>query len=126
MLREVSATRAPDCIARGFDAPKNGKRVRVKILYVEDNEDNIYVLKNRLTRAGFSVLMATEGEQGVAAESAEHAGLDHHGPEPAVLDGWTATRQLKAAPETKHIPIIALTAHAMSGDREKALDSGMR
>ena len=96
----------------------------MKVLYVEDNDDNIYVLRNRLTRAGFSVVVATDGAQGVAAARAEMPDLiimDLTLPE---LDGWAATRQLKAAPETKHIPVIALTAHAMSGDREKALQAG--
>jgi two-component system cell cycle response regulator DivK len=96
----------------------------VKILYVEDNDDNIYVLKNRLTRAGFTVLVATDGAQGVAMASAEIPDLIIMDLTLPVLDGWEATRQLKAALETKHIPVIALTAHAMSGDREKALAAG--
>jgi CheY-like chemotaxis protein len=96
----------------------------VKVLYVEDNDDNIYVLRNRLTRAGFSVLVATDGAQGVAAARAEMPDLIIMDLTLPVLDGWAATRQLKAAPETKHIPVIALTAHAMSGDREKALEAG--
>jgi len=96
----------------------------VKILYVEDNDDNIYVLKNRLTRAGFTVLVATDGAQGVAAARVEIPDLIIMDLTLPVLDGWAATRQLKAAPETKHIPVIALTAHAMSGDREKALEAG--
>jgi CheY-like chemotaxis protein len=96
----------------------------VKVLYVEDNDDNIYVLRNRLTRAGFSVVVATDGAQGVAAARAEMPDLIIMDLTLPVLDGWATTRQLKAAPETKHIPIIALTAHAMSGDREKALEAG--
>lgn len=96
----------------------------MKILYVEDNEDNIYVLKNRLTRAGFTVLVATDGAQAVAMASAEVPDLIIMDLTLPVLDGWEATRQLKAALETKHIPVIALTAHAMSGDREKALQAG--
>lgn len=96
----------------------------MKVLYVEDNDDNIYVLKNRLTRAGFSVLVATDGAQGVAAARAEMPDLIIMDLTLPVLDGWAATRQLKAAPETKHIPVIALTAHAMSGDRERALEAG--
>ena len=96
----------------------------MKILYVEDNDDNIYVLKNRLTRAGFTVLVATDGAQGVAAARVEIPDLIIMDLTLPVLDGWAATRQLKAAPETKHIPVIALTAHAMSGDREKALEAG--
>jgi CheY-like chemotaxis protein len=96
----------------------------VKVLYVEDNDDNIYVLKNRLTRAGFSVVVATDGAQGLAAASGEMPDLIITDLTLPALDGWAATRQLKAAPETKHIPIITLTAHAMSGDREKALEAG--
>ena len=96
----------------------------VKILYVEDNDDNIYMLKNRLTRAGFAVLIATDGAQGVAMAASERPDLILMDMSLPVLDGWEATRQLKAAPETKHIPVIGLTAHAMGGDREKALEAG--
>ena len=96
----------------------------MKILYVEDNEDNIYVVKNRLTRAGFTVLIATDGAQGVATAVAEQPSLILMDLSLPVVDGWEATRQLKAAPETRHIPIVALTAHAMAGDREKALAAG--
>lgn len=96
----------------------------MKILYVEDNDDNIYVVKNRFTRAGFTVLVATDGEQGVAMAAAELPDLILMDMRLPVLDGWEATRRIKAQPETRHIPIIALTAHAMSGDREKALAAG--
>jgi len=96
----------------------------VKILYVEDNEDNIYVVKNRFTRAGFTILVATDGEQGVAMAATERPDLILMDLRLPVLDGWEATRRIKAQPETRHIPIIALTAHAMSGDREKALAAG--
>lgn len=96
----------------------------MKILCVEDNEDNIYVLKNRLTRAGFTVLIATDGAQGVAMAAAEQPNLIVMDLSLPVLDGWEATRRLKAAPETRHIPVVALSAHAMAGDREKALAAG--
>jgi two-component system cell cycle response regulator DivK len=96
----------------------------VKILYVEDNDDNIYVVKNRFTRAGFTVLVATDGEQGVALAAAEKPDLILMDLRLPVLDGWEATRRIKAQPETRHIPIIALTALAMTGDREKALAAG--
>jgi len=96
----------------------------VKILYVEDNDDNIYVVKNRFTRAGFTVLVATDGAQGVAMAAAEQPDLILMDLRLPVLDGWEATRRIKAQPETRHIPIIALTAYAMSGDREKALAAG--
>ena len=96
----------------------------VRILYVEDNEDNIYVIKNRLGRAGYTILVATDGEQGVAMSAAERPDLILMDLRLPVLDGWEATRRIKAQPDTRHIPIIALTAHAMAGDREKALAAG--
>jgi len=96
----------------------------VKILYVEDDDNNIYVLKNRLTRAGYTVLIATDGEKGVAMAIGEQPNLILMDLRMPVLDGWEATKRIKAQPETRHIPIIALTAHAMSGDREKALAAG--
>lgn len=96
----------------------------MKILYVEDNEDNIYVLKNRLTRSGFAVVVAMDGEQGVAMASSERPDLIIMDLSLPVLDGWEATRRLKATPETRDIPVVALSAHAMAGDREKALAAG--
>jgi CheY-like chemotaxis protein len=96
----------------------------VKILYVEDNEDNIYVLKNRFKRAGFTVVVATDGEQGVAMAATERPDLILMDLRLPVVDGWQATRRLKSQPETRHIPVIALTADAMTGDREKALAAG--
>ena len=96
----------------------------MKILYVEDNEDNVYVVKSRLTRAGFTILIAADGAQGVVMASNEQPDLILMDLSLPVLDGWEATRRIKAAPETKHIPVVALTAHAMAGDREKALAAG--
>ena len=96
----------------------------MKILYVEDNEDNIYMLRSRLTRAGFTVVIATDGEQGVALAASERPDLVLMDLSLPVLDGWEATRRIKAAPETSRIPIIALSAHAMPGDAEKALAAG--
>ena len=96
----------------------------MKILYVEDNDDNIYVLKKRLTRAGHTVLIAMDGEQGIAMARADQPDLILMDLSLPVLDGWEATRRLKAAAETRDIPVIALSAHAMTGDREKALASG--
>ena len=96
----------------------------MRILYVEDNEDNIYVIRNRLGRAGFTVLIATDGEQGVSMAAAERPDLILMDLRLPVMDGWEATRRIKAQPETRDIPIIALTAHAMTGDREKALEAG--
>ena len=95
-----------------------------KILYVEDNEDNVYMLVRRLKRHGFEVLVAPDGEQGVAIAQREHPDLIVMDLNMPVLDGWEATRRLKGAPETKAIPIIALSAHAMTGDRERALEAG--
>jgi two-component system cell cycle response regulator DivK len=96
----------------------------VKILYVEDNEDNVYVVRSRLTRAGFTILIATDGEQGVLMAATEQPDLILMDLSLPVLDGWEATRRIKSTPTTKHIPIVALTAHAMAGDREKALNAG--
>ena len=96
----------------------------MKILYVEDNEDNVYVLKNRLARLGHTVLVAPDGAQAVTMAAAEQPNLILMDLSLPVLDGWEATRRIKAAPETRHIPVIALTAHAMAGDREKAMAAG--
>jgi CheY-like chemotaxis protein len=96
----------------------------MKILYVEDNDDNIYMLKNRLARAGYTVLVATDGAQGVAMAASEQPDLVLMDLSLPVLDGWEAARRIKAAPETSRIPIIALSAHAMTGDQEKALAAG--
>jgi CheY-like chemotaxis protein len=96
----------------------------VKILYVEDNDDNIYVVRNRLSRGGDTVLVALDGEQGVAMAEREQPDVILMDLSLPVLDGWEATRRLKAAAATKNIPIIALSAHAMAGDREKALAAG--
>ena len=95
-----------------------------KILLVEDNEENRDMLSRRLTRRGYEVVIALDGGQGVAMAQSEIPDLILMDMDLPVLDGWEATRQLKAAPETQAIPIIALTAHAMMGDREKAIDAG--
>jgi CheY-like chemotaxis protein len=95
-----------------------------KILLVEDNEMNRDMLSRRLERRGYEVVVAVDGEEGVARARAELPDLVLMDMSLPVLDGWEATRQLKAAPETKPIPVVALTAHAMAGDREKALEAG--
>jgi CheY-like chemotaxis protein len=95
-----------------------------KILLVEDNEMNRDMLSRRLIRKGFEVVMAIDGEQAVALAQSEHPDLILMDMSLPVIDGWEATRRVKAAGETCDIPIIALTAHAMSGDREKTLDAG--
>ena len=95
-----------------------------RILYVEDNDDNIYMLKHRLERRGFEVLVARDGQAGVET-AREHLPdiilLDLGLP---VLDGWEAARLLKQDERTRAIPIIALSAHAMAGDRAQALEAG--
>jgi CheY-like chemotaxis protein len=96
----------------------------VKILYVEDNEDNIYVLENRLKRQGYEMVIARDGASGVRLAASEKPDVILMDLSLPVLDGWEATRQIKAAPQTRHIPVIALTANAMTGDREKALAAG--
>lgn len=96
----------------------------MRILYVEDNDDNVFVLRNRLQRAGHVVLVATDGRQGVEAACEQLPDLVIMDLSLPVLDGWEATRQLKAMPQTRHIPVLALSAHAMNGDRERALAAG--
>ena len=96
----------------------------MKILYVEDNDDNVYMLKNRLSRAGFAVIVATDGAQGVAMATSEQPDLVLMDLSLPVVDGWEATRQIKANPATQHIPVVAITANAMTGDKEKAIAAG--
>src|SRR5688572_25892108 len=95
-----------------------------KILLVEDNEMNRDMLSRRLERKGYQVVMAVDGAQGVALAQSEKPDLILMDMSLPVLDGWAATNQLKANPETARIPIIALTAHAMQGDEEKARAAG--
>ena len=95
-----------------------------RILYIEDTENNRILVKRRLEKNGFQVLAAENAEEGLARARAEMPDLilmDMGMPD---IDGWSATRQLKADPKLKGIPVIAVTAHAMQGDREKALDAG--
>lgn len=95
-----------------------------RVLLVEDNELNRDMLSRRLARKGFAVDMARDGAEGVAM--AQQGGYDIVLMDMSlpVIDGWEATRQLRATPETAHVPIIALTAHAMAGDRDRALEAG--
>ena len=95
-----------------------------KILLVEDNELNRDMLSRRLVRKGYEVLLAVDGAEGVAVAAAERPDLVLMDMSLPVLNGWEATRRLKAAPETRGIPVIALTAHAMASDREQAVDAG--
>ena len=95
-----------------------------KILLVEDNEMNRDMLSRRLQRRGFVVLLAVDGEQGVSMAEAEQPELILMDMSLPVLDGWEATRRLKSSPTTRHIPVIALTAHAMKSDEEKCRQAG--
>ncbi len=95
-----------------------------KILLIEDNQMNRDMLSRRLTRKGYEVVIGVDGEQGMAMARSEAPDLILMDMSLPVLDGWEATRQLKTAPATQAIPIIALTAHAMAGDREKAVEAG--
>jgi len=95
-----------------------------KILYVEDNEDNVYMLRRRLAKHGYEVIVAGDGAQGVAAAQREKPDLILMDLSLPVLSGWDAARRLKDSPETNAIPIIALSAHALDGEREKALAAG--
>ena len=96
-----------------------------KVLYVEDNDDNAYMLKMRLELLGdFEVVAAPDGEQGCAMALSERPDVILMDLEMPVVDGWEATRRLKDDPQTRDIPIIALSAHALAGEREKALAAG--
>src|SRR5688500_13259425 len=95
-----------------------------RILLVEDNEMNRDMLSRRLERRGYEVIVAVDGEEGVARAKADAPDIVIMDMSLPGIDGWEATRQLKAAEETRTIPVLALTAHAMAGDREKALEVG--
>ena len=95
-----------------------------KILIVEDNEMNRDMLSRRLVKRGYDIAIAVDGEQGVAMARSESPALILMDMSLPGLDGWEASRRLKADPQTKDIAIIAITAHAMAGDREKALAAG--
>jgi len=95
-----------------------------RILLIEDNEMNRDMLSRRLVKRGYEVAIAVDGEQGLAMARSEAPALVLMDMSLPGIDGWEATRQLKAAPETQKIPVIALTAHAMAGDLEKAVAAG--
>jgi len=95
-----------------------------KILLVEDNEANRDMLSRRLQRKGFEVSIAVDGRQGLDYANRDRPNLILMDMSLPILDGWETTRRLKADPQTAPIPIVALTAHAMSGDRERALQAG--
>ena len=97
----------------------------IKILYVEDNDDNVYMLKMRLELLDdFEVVTAEDGEKGCAMALAERPDIILMDLEMPLVDGWEATRRLKNDPQTRDIPIIALSAHALAGSRERALAAG--
>ena len=95
-----------------------------KILLIEDNEMNRDMLSRRLQKQGYEIVLAVDGEEGLAKAQTEAPALILMDMSLPGIDGWEATRRLKAAPQTQTIPVIALTAHAMSDDREKALAAG--
>jgi CheY-like chemotaxis protein len=97
----------------------------IKLLYVEDNDDNVYMLKMRLELLGdIEVITAEDGEKGCAMAASERPDIILMDLEMPVVDGWEATQRLKGNPDTRGIPIIALSAHALAGSREKALAAG--
>jgi CheY-like chemotaxis protein len=97
----------------------------VKVLYIEDNDDDVYMLKMRLELLGnFEVLTAEDGEKGCGVAAAEQPDIILMDLEMPVVDGWEAARRLKGNSQTQYIPIIALSAHALAGEREKAIASG--
>ena len=97
----------------------------IKLLYVEDNDDNIYMLKMRLDLlGGYEILAASNGAEGISRARTDQPDVILMDMNLPVIDGWEATRRLKAEPATRDIPVIALTAHAMTGDRERALAAG--
>ena len=95
-----------------------------KILYVEDNDDNIYMITRRLGRKDYEVIVAKDGEEGIAMARSEAPSLILMDLDLPVLDGWEATRRLKASDETRHIPVIAVSAYAMVSDRAQAMAAG--
>lgn len=95
-----------------------------KILLVEDNEMNLDMLKRRLSRKGYELLIAVDGAEGVELSRSHQPDIILMDMSLPVMDGWQATREIRNCPKTKHIPVIALTAHAMAGDREKCVAAG--
>ncbi len=94
------------------------------ILYIEDNEDNIFVFMRRLSKKGYDVIIARDGEMGISMARSERPSLILMDLDLPVVDGWEAIRLLKASPETSHIPVIAVSAYAMVEDQRRSLDAG--
>src|SRR5215467_6088524 len=106
-------------------SPQRGGSVVVKVLYIEDNDDDVYMLRMRLELLGnFEVLTAEDGEKGCEVAAAEQPDIILMDIEMPVVDGWEAARRLKGNSQTRDIPIIALSAHALEGEREKAIATG--
>jgi CheY-like chemotaxis protein len=119
--RARPSARADEACSQQWD----GSSIVTKVLYVEDNDDNIFMLKMRLELLGdFEVLTAEDGEKGCAMAVSERPDIILMDLEMPVVDGWEATRRLKGDPQTRDIPVIALSAHALAGEREKALAAG--
>ena len=104
--------------------PAEGETFMAKILLVEDNEMNRDMLSRRLTRKGYDVVVALDGASGVDMAQSENPDLILMDMSLPIMDGWEATRKIKASPGTRTTPVIALTAHAMAEDRDKALEAG--
>jgi len=109
---------------KNLDVSQERMELMTKILLIEDNEMNRDMLARRLKRRGYDVIVAVDGQAGIDMAHSESPDLILMDLSLPVIDGWTATSQLKADDETRQIPIIALTAHAMTGDREKAIEAG--
>ena len=125
MLRRPGRACRPWCGGPEVRSPAPEHGVVTKILYIEDNDDNVYMLKMRLELLDdFEVVTAEDGEKGCAMALAERPDIILMDLEMPVVDGWEATRRLKNDPQTRDIPIIALSAHALAGSREKALAAG--
>jgi two-component system, cell cycle response regulator DivK len=109
----------------GSDHQTRSCSIVIKVLYVEDNDDNLYMLKMRLELLGdFEVLAAEDGEQGCKSAASDRPDIILMDLELPIVDGWEATRRLKRNPQTCDIPIIGLSAHALAGEREKAIAAG--
>jgi CheY-like chemotaxis protein len=116
VLNEIEQTGSPQ---------REGSSVVVKVLYIEDNDDDVYMLKMRLELLGnFEVVTAEDGEKGCEVAAAEQPDIILMDLEMPVVDGWEATRRLKGNSQTQDIPIIVLSAHALAGEREKAIAAG--
>jgi CheY-like chemotaxis protein len=104
---------------------RDGSSIVTKVLYIEDNDDNVYMLKMRLELLGdFEVLAAEDGQKGCEMAATEQPDIILMDLEMPVVDGWEATRRLKGNPQTRDIPVIVLSAHALAGEREKAIAAG--